>query len=177
MNVLIAYSSKYGTVKECVRRLQNTLRNLSPTVVDLDCETLDLTQYDIVLLGTSVYFGKARPSFTRFLKENETALSQKALGLFFCCGLAHEHEYYQERIFSKKLRDSAFGIFYFGGVLKVEHPSLFDRLALHSMRSSIMESEIEDGEYTPSLPGILPEAIEKLATYTKEEVIRKKSEI
>ena len=43
------------------------------------------------------------------------------------------------------------------------------------MRSSIMENEIEDGEYTPSLPGILPETIEKLATYTKEEVIRKKA--
>ena len=175
MNVLIAYSSKYGTVKECVRRLQDALRNLSPVAVDLDRETPDLAQYDVVLLGTSVYFGKARPAFRAFVKAHEAELCQKSLGLFFCCGLAHEYDYYQEKIFSAKLRDAAFGLFYFGGVLKVESPTLFDRWLLHSMRSSIMENEIEDGEYTPSLPGILPETIEKLATYTKEEVIRKKA--
>lgn len=176
MKILIAYASKYGTVTECVRRLQSELCNSSPTVVNLEEGSPDPSQYDILLLGTSVYFGKARPAFRQFLKEYGSVLEQKTVGLFFCCGLAHEHEYYQERIFPRSLRRSAFATLYFGGVLKQKHPSLMDRFWLHNMRSSILESEIEDFEYTPSLPGILPEAIEKMATYTKEVMIHRKSE-
>jgi hypothetical protein len=41
------------------------------------------------------------------------------------------------------------------------------------MRASILESEINDGEYTPTLPSILPENIEKMETYVRE-VYRKK---
>ncbi len=177
MKVLIAYSSKYGTVKECVRRLQDALHTLSYTAVDLEQEQPDLSQYDIVLLGTSVYFGKERKAMRAFVKAHEAELVQKPLGLFFCCGLAHEHDYYRGRLFSPALRNAAFGIFYFGGVLKVAKPSFADRLYLHSMRSSILESEIEDGEYTPSLPGILPEEIDKLATYVREEAIRQKGKL
>ena len=45
---------------------------------------------------------------------------------------------------------------------------------IHSMRTSIRESEIEDYEYTPEMPGILPENIGKLASYIREEVKKKK---
>ena len=172
MNVLIAYSTKYGTVKTCVSRLQGALQGLDVSAVCLEDGTPDLTPYDIVILGGSVAFGKFRPALRDFLKKNEDALCQKPLGLFFCCGLTHENEYYMEKLFSKKLRDAAFASIYFGGVLKIANASLFDRFVLHSMRSSILESEIDDGEYTPTLPCILPENIDRLATYVREEVRR-----
>lgn len=174
MKVLIAYSSKYGTVTECVRRLQNALHKLPSDAIDLEKETPVLSNYDIVIIGTSVRFGKPLPAVRAFLAAHEAELLQKELAFFFCCGLAHEHDYYAEKLFPAALREHAMGIFYFGGVLKVEKPSLVDRFLYHSMRSSILESEIEDGEYTPSLPGILPETIEKLATYVRDVINRQK---
>ena len=174
MKVLIAYSSKYGTVTECVRRLQKALHKLPSDAIDLEKEAPVLANYDIVIIGTSVRFGKALPAVRAFLAAYEEELLQKTLAFFFCCGLAHEHEYYTEKLFSPALREHAMGIFYFGGVLKVQSPTLFDRFVYHSMRSSILESEIEDGEYTPSLPGILPETIEKLATYIRDAANRQK---
>ncbi len=172
MKILIAYSSKNGTVKGCVERLTDALHNLQADVTDLDVTTPELAQYDVVVLGGSVYFGRFRPSLRRFLQDNEEALLQKSLGLFLCCGLAHEYEYYREKLFSQALRDAAFSTLYFGGVLRVEKCSFIDRFLLHSMRSQILEEEIDDGEYTPSLPGILPENIDKMATYIREEYVR-----
>lgn len=172
MKLLIVYSGKNGTVRECIRRLEIALHNIRPTVVCLEQETPSLEDFDVVIVGGSVYFGRFRPALRRFLKEQEQALSQKALGMFLCCGLAHEWEYYREKLFPRVLRDRAFQTLYFGGVLKLEACSLFDRYVLHSMRASILESEINDGEYTPSLPGILPENIERMATYIRQEFVR-----
>ena len=174
MKLLIVYSTKNGTVETCVRLLEQSLRGLQVTTVCLEREKApDLADYDIVLVGGAVYFGKLRPAMRQFLKEQESVLCQKELGLFFCCGMAHDMEYYQEKIFSPALREHAFQSLYFGGLLKIEGCGIMDRILLHSMRSEIFESEINDGEYTPTLPAILPENIEKMGTYVRD-VYRKK---
>lgn len=174
MKLLIIYSTKNGTTEKCVEHLQSVLKGLDITVACLEKDPLpNLDAYDVVLVGGSVYFGKFRPALRQFLKDNEARLCQKELGLFFCCGLAHDMEYYMEKLFSQRLRDAAFQTVYFGGSLKIQGCGLLDRMILHSMRSSIFESEIDDGEYTPTLPSILPESIEKMGTYVRE-VYRKR---
>ena len=172
MKILIAYSTKNGTVRTCVERLLSGLHNLEADAVDLDQTTPDVDQYDIVLVGASVYFGKLRPAARKFLEQNEVLLAKKSLGLFLCCGLAHDYEYYVEKCFPQSLREVAFQTLYFGGLLKVENCSLTDRILLHSMRSRILEEEFDDGEYTLTLPGILPESIDKMATYVRVEYTR-----
>ena len=169
MKLLIVYSTKNGTTESCVKHLISVLKGLDVTTVCLERDTApDLTEYDMVLLGGPVYFGKFRPALREFLKKNEDTLCQKKLGLFFCCGLAHDMEYYMEKLFSQRLRDAAFQTLYFGGLLKIEGCGWMDRILLHSMRSSILESEIDDGEYTPTMPSILPESVEKMGTYVRE---------
>ncbi len=169
MKILIAYTSKNGTTAECVRRLSGFLRGTDTTVADLRKASPDPSAYDLILVGGSVRFGKLSKELKRFLTEKRAVLLQKRLGLFLCCGLAHEQEYYMEKLFPKDLRDAAFSMMYFGGSLRCPSASLFDRALLHSMRSNLLESEIEDGEYTPSLPGILPENIERMASFARRE--------
>ena len=169
MKLLIVYSTKNGTTESCVKHLTSVLKGLDVTTVCLERDTApDLTEYDMVLLGGPVYFGKFRPALREFLKKNEDTLCQQKLGLFLCCGLAHDMEYYMEKLFSQRLRDAAFQTLYFGGLLKIEGCGWMDRILLHSMRSSILESEIDDGEYTPTMPSILPESVEKMGTYVRE---------
>ncbi len=172
MKILIAYSSKNGTAKECAERLQAALHQLSADLVDLDHQTPQILDYDIVLLGGSVYFGKLRPALRRYMRENAALLMQKSFGFFLCCGLAHDADYYREKLFPPELNNLAFAHIYFGGRLKIEGASRMDRFFLHSMRSTILEEEMDDGEYTLSLPAILPENIERMATLTREEYLR-----
>ena len=62
MRILIAYASKYGTTKTCVERLANALKGKDVTVVSLEEEDVDPSAFDIVVFGSSVYFGKLRPA-------------------------------------------------------------------------------------------------------------------
>ena len=164
MKILIAYTSKYGTVRTCVLRLCEQLHGLDVTVADLEQETPDPQDFDTVVFGSSVYFGKLRPAARQFLKQYANVLAKKHLALFLCCGLTEEYEYYREKLFSQALRNAAFQTLYFGGSLNSEGRSFGDRLLLRAMRSKLMEEAIDNSEYIVSLPGILPENIDKLAT-------------
>ena len=168
MKILIAYASKYGTTRSCVERLSDTLKGLDVTVVDLATRQPSVTEYDIVVAGSAVYMGKLLPDARRFFKQNEAALAEKRLFLFLCCGISHEYEYYREVVFPKTLRNAAEQSLYFGGRLSTDGLRLKDKLIVRSIRSSILESEIEDGEYTPSLPGVLPENVDRMATYIRK---------
>ena len=169
MNVLLAYTSKTGTTAECMQRLENNLRGLSVTHALLDREQPDLSQYDLIVLGGPVRFGKLSKPVKTFWKKNEEAICKMPHALFLCCGLAHDYEFYIEKAYSKQLRKTAFFVQSLGGTLNYTRKNFFEKLVIHSMRTSIRESEIDDYEYTPEMPGILPENIGKLATYIRTE--------
>jgi menaquinone-dependent protoporphyrinogen oxidase len=170
MKILIAYTSKNGTTADCVSRLSEQLQGLDVTVAELTRETPDVSDFDLVLVGGSVRYARLSPALMRFFKEQKHALLSKRLAIFLTCGIAHEYEYYEETLIPKELRAHAFSVLYFGGTLRTDGLPFLDRFVVRSLRSRIAESEINDGEYTPSLPGILPENIERLATYTRREI-------
>jgi len=162
MKILIAYDSGKGTVKTAVERMIRQLDHLDVTQVSLMDTIPDPNDYDLIVVGGSVRFGKLRARARKYLSDNEEVLSQKVLGLFFCCGLTEEQEYYAEKIFPKALRDSAFHIAFFGGSLNGEGLPFFDRMMVKSMRSSLLEKEMDNGNYIPDLPYILPENIDDM---------------
>ena len=169
MRVMIAYTSKTGTAKECVERLVRMLDGMDVQTVCMDQETPDLNACDIFVMGAPVRFAKLPKPVRAFLRDHEAELLEKPHALFLCCGLAHDYEYYIERLYSDELRSTAFLIESFGGTLDYKGQRWWEKLLIHAMRSSIRENEIEDGEYTPEMPGILPESIGKMATYIRKE--------
>ena len=179
MRILIAYASKHGTAQICVERLMSRWEGLDVTAVNLDCETADPADYDVVVFGSSVYFGRLRPSARNFLEAYEAVLAQQVTALFLCCGLTAEAEYYKKKLFSASLRESAFDVVFFGGSLATHGLSFLEKLVVRSMRSALYEESMDNGDYSaPSLPGILPENIDKLATSLRKEatLFFKKSE-
>lgn len=169
MKILIAYASKSGAARTCVERLTEQLNGMDVTVADLEHEQPSPESYDTVVFGSSVYFGKLRPAARLYLKEHKEALKSTRLCLFLCCGLTEEYEYYREKLFSQDLRDAALLTLYFGGSLNPDGRCFRDRLVLRSMRSMLLEEALDNSEYEISLPGILPENIDKLATYLRKE--------
>ncbi len=173
MKILIAFASKNGTSEECAARLAAALCNLEVDVCDLTKQTPDPGAYDMIVLGTSVRFGKLLPVAKKYIKEYRSTLLEKPLGLFLCCGLSHEYEYYYETALPRDLTAHAFCTQYFGGTLRPKKAKWWEKVIFHSMRSGITESEIDDGEYTPELPGILPENIDRMATLLRSQIKNK----
>lgn len=169
MKILIAYDSGKGTVKTAVERMIRPLKNFDVTVVSLNEQAPNPAEYDLIAVGGSVRFGKLRRAVRKYLAENEEILSTKALGLFFCCGLTEEQEYYAEKLFPKALRDSAFHLAFFGGSLNSEGLPFFDRMLVKSMRSSLLETEMDNGNYVANLPYILPENIDEMGNLLLEK--------
>ncbi len=172
MKILLAYAGKNGTTAACVERLQGLLQGREVVVANLEKETPQVSDFDIVALGSSVYFGRLRPAARRFLQEQEEALQRVSLALFLCCGLTVENDYYREKLFPASLREHAFINLYFGGSLRLEGLSFLDRLVVHNMRSRLFAEDMENGDYVPTLPSILPENIDQMVSHIKTEITR-----
>lgn len=163
MKVLIAYASKTGTAAECAEMLQKELRGADVTVADLAREKPDVRGFDAVVIGGSIRYGKLRRDAADYLTTQQDALAAVPHGLFLCLSSGHEFEEISEKVFPAALRESAFAVMNFGGRLRLKRAGLFERILLHAVRSRIAESEMELGEFTPTLPDILPENIARMA--------------
>ncbi len=177
MKVLLLYAGKHGSAESCVERLARELpRGIEIETVNLEKCAPAPVGYDAVVLGSSVYFGKLRPAAKTYLAQYGEALTKQPLGLFLVCGLAHEYEYYRDKLLPAALREHAFLTLYFGGSLSTKGLSPMEWLLVKSMRSSLFEEDIDNGEYTPTLPSLLPENIDRMATYLRRELERMSDE-
>ncbi len=171
MKILLAYAGKHGTAKLCVERLRDHLpKKCEAEAICLGEQMPDPSSYDIVVFGSSVYHGKLLPEAKQFIAQYSQVLQQKPLALFLVCGLAHEYEYYRDKLLPATLREHSFLTLYFGGSLSTKGLSPMEWLRVKSMRSMLFEEDIDNGEYTPTLPGILPENIDRMATYLRREM-------
>ena len=172
MKILIAYATKTGTVTKCVESLKTELHGLDVTVADLEVEHPDPADFDMVILGSSIRFSRIRKALNSYLQTNGEAVKKMPHGFFLCCGFGHEFERYAETQLGAELTDSAFAVMSFGGLLKLEKTSFWERYFLFRVRCMIRESEIDDQEYTPALPSVLPENISRMATAVREALRR-----
>lgn len=173
MKILIAYASKTGTAAECAGMLRDELRGAEVTVADLTVARPDPDGFDVVIVGGSVRYGKLPKPLRAYLLERQTELEASVHGLFLCCGSGHDFEDYRDRLFPQSVTASAFAVLNFGGRLRLKNAGLFERILLHSARSRILENEMEIGEYTPTLPDILPENISRMASLLRDAYGRK----
>ena len=69
MSTLIAYATKYGFTKICAQELAKKLDE-NADICDLNSEKPDLTKYDTVIIGGSIYAGKIRKPVADFCTNN-----------------------------------------------------------------------------------------------------------
>jgi menaquinone-dependent protoporphyrinogen oxidase len=114
MSTLIVYGTKYGCTELCAKKLAEKL-NGDVHICNIKKEKPDLSKYDRVIIGSSMYIGKIRKEVKAFCEKNLEALKTKKLGLF-TCGMQKE-TYMQEleANYPKELLDSAQAKDWFGG--------------------------------------------------------------
>ena len=83
MKVLIAYSSKYGSTRDCANKLAAKL-DCATEVIDVNKSKPDPRVYDAVIIGGPVYMGKLNKATASYCETYQDLLLGKPLGLFIC---------------------------------------------------------------------------------------------
>jgi menaquinone-dependent protoporphyrinogen oxidase len=83
MTLLVAYGSKRGSTREVAEALAKKLR-MSEREVELRpaADVDDLTPYDGVVLGGSLYFGRWHEDAVRFLSKHRRELAERRVAIF-----------------------------------------------------------------------------------------------
>lgn len=146
MNTLIAYSSKYGATRDCAERIAkklpgNTmLHNLDETI------TVDLSPYDHVVVGCSVYMSKPRKAARQFCEKNLQALKEKKVGLFLCCIQDVDKNVAQQfdLAFPKELREAAVVLGQLGGTVDFTKLKAFDKVIMNMVAGDLRKKTNSD---------------------------------
>ncbi len=94
MNILIAYSSGYGTTREVSERIAEILREEEG--VDIEVSSIDdvdsIENFDAVIVGSSVRADKPMANVRDFFARYSRQLQQKQLAIFAVCLAANCRE-------------------------------------------------------------------------------------
>ena len=164
MKIVIVYSSKSGTVRECSEELAKKLSPNDVTLADLDVGAPDLTGFDIAIVGGYVRMGKVSKKMKEFVNENKTVLAETMHAFFLCCGLPESTEYYFEKSIPRELLNSSISNICFGGDLRVNRQKGIDKFIAGLILKEIKNNNIaEDMNEEMSIPAVLPESISRFA--------------
>jgi len=126
--VLIVYETLHGSSEKCALMLKDQI-NHETTVVRLkESEEIDLSAYDIIVVGGSIHMGVLHTRVRNFLEKNYEQLMQKPHGLFLCCMEQGDTARLQfENAYPEKLRKSAIANGLFGGEFNFKKMNLFEK--------------------------------------------------
>lgn len=135
MKTLILYSTTYGYTEEIAMALAKHYTDATTQNIKKNTK-VDLSKYDHVILGGSVYMGRVNKKLTDFAKMHEAELLQKKLGLFICCLVDDKYMEEMSANFSAALIDHAYVKENFGGKLQTEKMSFMHKMIMKMVAKS-----------------------------------------
>lgn len=127
MKAVIIYSSKYGTTKTCAEMLAQRLSNAK--LIDVrKTKGLTLSDYDTVIIGSSIRMGQVNKKIKKFCEENGDELISKNLGLFICSGMEENINKDFNVNFEKKLLQNCTYKAWLGGEIDLKKAKGIDKI-------------------------------------------------
>ena len=134
MKTAIIYASKHGTTEKVARSIAEKL--METNEVELFSlkknPNIDISGFETVILGSSVYMGQASGKMKAFCKANEPVLLQKKTGLFVC-GMHPDKEQQEKELkdaYAEALREKAAATGFLGGEFLFEQLNFLERLII-----------------------------------------------
>jgi len=146
MKTIIVYASKHGATREIAERIAKQINGAVTHNLN-QANIPDLTGFDCVIIGTSVYAGSICKEAKTFLLQNASLLLQKKTGLFVSgIGESGEKEYF-EKNFSKEILQHATAASFLGGMFNPKKGNFFERLIMKVVtKQSGLINTIDDGK-------------------------------
>lgn len=133
MKIAIVYATKYGCTKKCAEILKSYLHG-EVSIYSAKADKINLSQYDAVFIGGSVYMGKIQKEITHFCKRNLKQLLHKRIGLFACCYTPKDTEGFFETLYPIELINHAFYVTSVGGIMDYEKMNFLYRKLFQSLK-------------------------------------------
>jgi len=130
MKGLIIYKGKYGATRQYAEWLGSTLQ--LPVVMADHLEGVELSQYDYLVIGSSVYVGKLQ--LRDWLKRNISQFKGKKLFLFIVCGTSPDQKETLDYISRHNIPSVIIGqsnVFFLRGRVNRKELTWMDRMALN----------------------------------------------
>jgi menaquinone-dependent protoporphyrinogen oxidase len=152
MKTAIIYTSKHGTTEKVSQMIAARLTGNQVSVIDLKKEKHpNISSFEGIILGTSVYAGTPSKAMQRFCKNNSRILTQKRLALFVCGMELDETKQQQEltNAYPQELHGYAVSTCFAGGEFLFEKMNFFERAIIKRIAktdksvSQIREDEID----------------------------------
>lgn len=135
MKSIILFTSKYGCTEKAAYLLKAQLGDETEVVNLMNVKEPSLDQYDTVILGGSIYFGKIQKEMKEFSNKFQTKLSGKHLGLFICAGAKGEQAAQElKSSFPEKLYNHSITNEVFGDEIYTEKLSRIDRFVIRMVK-------------------------------------------
>ena len=159
---LIVYGTRYGATEMTAEEIANVFRQegLDVKVVNLKDEKVeDITEYDLVLIGSGIKMKKWTKEPEQFLKKFQKELAEKKILLFICCGAKYpldekvdvetEIEYarkthLEEKAAKYNLQPIALGLF--GGVYNFNKMGWLFRKTLSAVKPQLEAAGVPETE-------------------------------
>ena len=131
MKIAIIYVSKHGTTEKVAGSIADKLKETN----EIELFSLeknpnpDISGFEGVILGSSIYAGQASRKMKSFCKANESILLQKKTGLFVC-GMHPDKGQREKELteaYPEVLREKAAIIRFMGGEFRFEQMNFFER--------------------------------------------------
>lgn len=139
MHTIVLYSTKYGGTKVCAEHIAA----LMPGKTTLHCldenPEADLSPYDCVALGCSIYISKPRKAVRQFARMHEKELLEKPLGLFMCCIQDIEKNVTDQfdLTYPRALQEHALAMESFGGLVNFTKLKTMDRIFMNMIAGDL----------------------------------------
>jgi len=137
MKTAIIYSSKYGTTEKVAGLIAEKLMETN----EVELFSLkknanpDISGFELVILGSPIYAGKASRKTTAFCKRNESVLLQKKTGLFVC-GMHIDEEQRKKELqdaFPETLMQKSAATGFLGGAFLFEKMNFVERIIIRKI--------------------------------------------
>lgn len=132
MKTLILYATKHGAAKEIAGRIAQRIPD--SMACDLKSSGIpSVSQFECVILGSSIYVGAIHKEAKTFLAQNTDALHDKRLGLFLS-GMdpSRETEFFDTN-FSHEILQAATAKSFLGGVFDPQKAGFMERLIMKAV--------------------------------------------
>jgi len=129
MKGIVLYKGKYGATAQYASWIAEAL--YLPTV-DIDLEDAgDLSKYDYMIIGSSVYVGKML--IKNWLRKNEAQLKDKKIFFFIVCATSNREKEQQDAILKENVPErliSSSEFFFNAGRVVISKLSLIDKFTV-----------------------------------------------
>lgn len=165
MATLVLYAGKYGNTAKCAEALAKKLKG-QVDVKPLTDNMPELTGYDTVVLGASMYAGNMRKEMKAFASTFLDTLLKKKIALFVCCMAPNETEVYLKASLPETLVTQAVSKERLGGGFAYSKMKGFERFIIKriTLADAKKTGKPVETDFKTDFLKLDEEALERMAT-------------